>query len=101
MTAGDIQIFQKEQFGATKGNDPLGFCLAEIALQLALINEHNTRVEQGASIERQCRALLRKSKSRGHVVSKPTTVNVKTRTGKTASFKALKTFTKWQEARRK
>jgi hypothetical protein len=44
MTAKQIADFQKEQFSLTKKRDPLGFCLAEIALQLALLNEQYARV---------------------------------------------------------
>jgi hypothetical protein len=87
MTADDIRIFQKEQFGATKGNDPLGFCLAEIALQLALLNEHNARMEA------RYMALTAKAagNQKGKVVRKPTTVKFKTKSGKPVSMKALKT----------
>lgn len=66
----------------------------EIALQLALINEHDARMEARYIME-LTKAGLRNQKSgarrKARIVRVPTTVEFKTRAGKSVSMKAVKT----------
>lgn len=106
MTSNEIRDFQAQQFAAGKQNDPLGYTLAEIALQLALFNEHQERMEKRRLMEMTALAMKNKSAVRSKpsavyqtVATKPATVKFKTKAGSVLSLKAIKTFVKGQKAK--
>lgn len=95
MTVQEIRdwINRIRNLPANREFDPRDRIQLEIALQLALLNEHNARWEARymeltkAGVRSKESGVARKSR----IARKPTTVKFKTKSGSTVSMKAIKT----------